>query len=160
METQVADSQTEHAAGGRSIFSTMPQEPAVTHAPVLASSEVEDEVTYLSSETYFEGKLTANRNLGIDGEFRGEIHGSGDVFVGRNARIEADIRARTVIVEGSVKGVVEAEAVEIHATGRISGTIQSKVLKVETGGTIRGEVMMGDDAASTSPASGAARLAA
>ena len=57
----------------------------------------------------FEGKLTFEGIVRIDGKFTGEIFSDGTLIVGEGARVKAEIAVDTVIVQGEVVGNIRAK---------------------------------------------------
>ena len=63
----------------------------------------------------FEGKLTFDGIVQINGDFRGDIFSDGTLVIGKDARVNAKIIVDTIIVNGCVEGIVEAKnKIEIH----------------------------------------------
>jgi cytoskeletal protein CcmA (bactofilin family) len=91
-----------------------------------------------------EGKLTLPSGaVRLNAHFKGEIVGEGTVFVAERGEVEAEIRAKTVVVVGKIKGSVHAaERLEIRERGVILGDIFTPVLLVEPGGYFDGQCHM------------------
>ena len=64
--------------------------------------------TVFSKDTEFYGDLTFKKSLQINGYFEGEIISDGYLVVGEGAEVKANIRAKTVIINGTVHGNIEA----------------------------------------------------
>ena len=90
------------------------------------------------------GELQCSGTLRLDGEFSGLISGGDKLIVGKQARIQADIRKLGEIeVYGSVYGTIETRfRIVIHSGGKIRGDIQSPVLVIEEGGKLDGNSKM------------------
>ena len=113
-----------------------------------------DEITaLLGSGTRFDGKLTFEGTVRIDGTFTGEILSSDVLIVGEGAEVRADVRVGTLIVQGGViHGDIRAvEQVEIHYPGQVHGNIISPSLFIDKGVVFEGECRM--DPVSEDPAS-------
>lgn len=78
-------------------------------------------------------------DLYVDGLFEGMIHSDKLITVGKNGRIKGDVHAAMLVVQGLVDGIVEAEYVEIKATGRVCGSVTSTELAIEAKGVFEGE---------------------
>src|SRR5215208_4384064 len=91
----------------------------------------------------FDGKLTFEGTVRIDGKFTGSIQ-SGDVLViGEGAKISAEIACGTIIVHGEVNGNIRAKnAVELHHPARVRGNIETPSLMVEKGVIFEGQAKM------------------
>ena len=96
----------------------------------------------VSTSISITGEITGREDLFIDGEVQGSVHISeGNVTVGPNGRVVADIEAREIAVRGKVKGTLRGrERVQIGRTGEVTGDIVTRRLAVEEGGIISGKV--------------------
>ncbi len=89
---------------------------------------------FFDKETEFKGDLKFKGSFRIDGRFKGKIDSDSVLIVGENGKVEADIKAGYMIVNGEIKGHIQAaEKIEINSTGRIIGTIITPKLVVEEG---------------------------
>lgn len=93
----------------------------------------------------FKGDITANGTLRIDGKLTGNITAD-FVILGDDASVTGDIKARCVVVGGSVEGNVNAdELVEIKHTGKLIGDIHTSKLSVAEGGIFEGRSIIQKD---------------
>lgn len=82
----------------------------------------------------FQGKLTFEGEVHIDGRFTGEIFSEGTLVIGEGADVQAEIRVGTVIVRGNVTGNITAtDGVELHAPASLRGNITSPALHIDKG---------------------------
>jgi cytoskeletal protein CcmA (bactofilin family) len=74
------------------------------------------------------GEVSGREDLVLDGEFEGKIHITDGIFtVGPNARINAEIEAREIIVRGEVIGTLKPrERVQVWSTGRVTGDMETR----------------------------------
>jgi cytoskeletal protein CcmA (bactofilin family) len=106
----------------------------------MAGNEV---TAVLGKGSEFEGKLTFDGTVRIDGKFRGEIYSEDTLIVGESAVVEAAIDVSTVIVYGHVIGNVHARnCIELHAPARLEGNIVTADLQVDKGVFFNGQVKM------------------
>jgi cytoskeletal protein CcmA (bactofilin family) len=108
----------------------------------------------LGAGSEFEGKLTFEGTVRIDGRFRGEIFSDGTLMVGEGAHIEAAIRVGTVIVYGEVVGdIIATNGVELRAPAALRGNITSPALHIDKGVFFDGSCQMsaGNEPAATAP---------
>ncbi len=97
----------------------------------------------LGAGSEFEGKLTFEGTVRIDGRFRGEIFSDGTLIVGEGARVEAALRVGTVLVYGEVIGNINAtNGVELHAPASLKGNITSPALHIDKGVFFDGSCQM------------------
>ena len=91
----------------------------------------------------FEGKLTFEGTVRIDGKFTGTIVTNDVLVVGEGAKIQAEINCGTIIVHGEIHGDVKAKsAVELHHPARMKGNIDTPSLMIEKGVTFEGQCKM------------------
>jgi cytoskeletal protein CcmA (bactofilin family) len=99
--------------------------------------------TFIDQGADFEGTLRLRATFRIDGEFRGEIVGENTVIVGQAAGLQANIRAREVIIGGAVVGNVSASRqLILRAGGRLHGDVETACLVVEKGAFFNGRTTM------------------
>lgn len=99
---------------------------------------------FLGVDTDFEGRLTFNGNLRLDGHFKGEIAAMGGLVIGQKAIVEADIHTTDVTISGEVSGKINADQrIEINATGKVFGDIQSPSIIVHPGAIFEGNCLTG-----------------
>lgn len=98
--------------------------------------------TVVGPTTNFKGTVQNDGGLRVDGVFEGAVETGGNLIVGEEAKVMADVVAYNVSVAGSVKGNVKANRVEILSTGRVWGNVTVKSFLVDEGGFVRGEIIM------------------
>lgn len=97
----------------------------------------------LGQGSEFEGKLTFEGTVRIDGKFNGEIFSDDTLIIGDGARVKAEIEVATVIVYGDVLGNIKAKTcVELHAPCKLKGNITSPQLVVDQGVLFDGNCQM------------------
>lgn len=102
--------------------------------------------TLLGKNARFEGILETEGAVRIDGCFKGTIKAAGDVVVGEEARAEADITGKQILIAGEVRGGVMAqEKLEFTGTGKLFGNMQANCLVVEEGAVLQGDCRMAGD---------------
>jgi len=103
-----------------------------------------DIIAFLGKGTEFDGKLILNGSIRIDGDFQGEIVGSGTLIIGEGAHVQADIKVDNLLIFGEVKGnFAIKERVEISSTGKLFGNLRTPAFIVQEGATFDGDCRMG-----------------
>src|SRR6188474_1608705 len=113
--------------------------------PVPAHSErPEGEInTLLGRGSAFEGKLTFEGTVRIDGKLSGEIFSNDVLVIGEGAEVSAEIDVGILIVEGNVTGNIRAKrGVELHAPARVHGNIETPSLFIDKGVLFEGSCRM------------------
>ncbi len=99
--------------------------------------------TLLGKGSEFEGKLTFEGTVRIDGRLSGEIFSDDVLVIGEGAEVSAEIEVGVIIVEGNVNGNIRAKrAVELHAPARVRGNIETPSLYVDKGVIFEGNCKM------------------
>ena len=132
---------------------------AATPAPARQSPAATRNV--LSTDVEIKGTVKFTNDLVVDGKIEGEIHSDGNLTIGENARIKAEVKTATIVVYGKVHGNLTAsERIELKASAEVVGDIKAKVLSIEAGAIFVGKSTVGTPAnvpaAAQQPAKGAA----
>lgn len=121
----------------------------------------------LSSDVEIKGSVKFTDDLIVDGRIEGDIQSPGNLTIGENARIKAEIRTGSIIVYGKIHGNLTAsERIELKSTAEVVGDIRTKTLSMEAGAIFVGKSTVGTPAqaapapaaqpAATKPAAAAA----
>lgn len=99
--------------------------------------------TILGEEAHFNGVLSFEGAVRIDGKLDGEIVSNGTLFVGEKSEIQADIRIGSIVIGGKVRGnIIATTRLEILSNAEIFGNIQTPLLKIEEGAIFQGTCEM------------------
>lgn len=91
----------------------------------------------------FEGKLTFEGTVRIEGNFKGEIVTNDVLIIGESAMVEAEVKVGTAVVNGEVKGnITAAKAVELHSPAKVRGNLATPSLLIEKGVVFEGACSM------------------
>lgn len=112
-----------------------------------------DEVNaYMGARTAYQGKLTFQGTVHVDGMFSGEISSDGILRAGKDAVIEGTLDVGELELAGTFTGEVHAKhRVLVHSGGVLNGTIVSPVLVVEEGAVLEGTLHMRETAEGDRP---------
>jgi cytoskeletal protein CcmA (bactofilin family) len=95
--------------------------------------------TVISAGDSFKGKLVMQGDGQILGDFDGEIDCAGELMIGPQAQVEANIRTVRLTVSGSIRGnVVATGRMRVTTTGRLEGDARVGLLVVQEGGVYMG----------------------
>ncbi|MBA1147626.1 polymer-forming cytoskeletal protein [Ectothiorhodospiraceae bacterium WFHF3C12] len=106
------------------------------------------EAAIIGPSIHIEGDLRGEEDLVIEGEVKGTIHLSEhSLTVGSKGKIEADVYAHTIVVDGNLEGdLYGSERVAIRKNGQVRGNIISPRVSLEDGGRFKGSVEMDEEA--------------
>jgi cytoskeletal protein CcmA (bactofilin family) len=97
----------------------------------------------LGKGSEFEGKLTFEGTVRIDGKFSGEISTNDVLVIGEGARVQAEISAGSVVINGEVHGNVRAlNSIELHQPARVRGNLETPQLSIDKGVIFEGTSKM------------------
>lgn len=106
-----------------------------------AVKQIEDQIvnSIIGEGSEFKGEFKLNGLLRIDGKFKGTIDTDGKVLIGQSGEAVTDIKARVVIVGGTVRGnIFASERVTLLSTAHIEGNIITNGLIMEEGVVFNG----------------------
>jgi cytoskeletal protein CcmA (bactofilin family) len=114
----------------------------------MGRKDRDDELTgFLGEGTEYQGNLSFEGTLRIDGGFTGCIESRGTLVVGEKAAINGPVRVGRLVCSGRISGDVEAEtSITLHKTARIQGSLKTPSMTLEEGGQIDGHISMCADA--------------
>jgi len=94
-----------------------------------------------SPESLFEGDYSCSGLLRIEGRARGRIFVDGSLVIAEEARVEAVVEARDVVVAGILVGSIKAEkSIRLTETAEVRARLSSAVFSMEDGALFEGEV--------------------
>jgi cytoskeletal protein CcmA (bactofilin family) len=112
----------------------------------------------LGKNVTVKGQIFAREDLTIDGEVEGtvECH-EHRLTIGPNARVQAGLKAREIIIQGSIQGNVDAtDKIDIKKEAKLVGDIKTSRIVIEDGAYFKGSIDISKPAArpGTAPAAG------
>jgi cytoskeletal protein CcmA (bactofilin family) len=113
-----------------------PTKPPVPEQPTLQG------MTKIGSTSFFNGTLEGHEDTVIEGRFQGTITlPSSTLTVSRGAKVEADVRVRSLVLNGELSGSVDAgERVMISETARMNGDIRTAKISISNGAQFKGGI--------------------
>ncbi len=99
----------------------------------------------IAQGTCIHGDMKFGEGLRVDGEVYGAIHATSDfgslLVISEGAVVEGGIKADHVIINGTVKGPVEArELLELQSKAKVEGEVQYVALDMQQGATLVGQL--------------------
>lgn len=105
----------------------------------------EENLTFLGKGVDFNGVVSFDGTVRIDGCLEGEIHTKGTLVVGEHAVIKGIITVGTLISSGKIKSVVTAtEKVQLLKPGILIGEVHTPSFTMEEGAHFQGLCDMGE----------------
>ena len=116
-----------------------------------------DFTTVIGPDAVFKGELSFEKGVRVDGKIEGKITTKGYLGISQGGKLQADVTAGNIIVEGQVTGNLNAsDRVELRKTARLKGDIRASKLLVAEGAAFTGQCQVGPDAGAGAGAAPAA----
>lgn len=120
-------------------------EPRVFKSPAVepaALAPISSTASRINSGLKITGEVFGDSDLVIDGEVQGKVRlSSGRVTVGTSGRVQAEIEAREIVVEGAVQGNLKAaDSVRLGPAGRVTGSVLTPRIAIDDGARLHGKV--------------------
>lgn len=101
------------------------------------------EETIIAHGVRVEGEFVSQGNVVIEGEVQGTLHTTGDLRVGEEAKITADVVAANAIISGELRGNLQVSGkLELTASSKIIGDVSADVLSIAAGAQVNGKITM------------------
>ena len=108
----------------------------------MLGKKSQDLETIVGNGTRLSGEISAKGTIRIDGAMDGNIDADW-VIIGEGGSIRGNIKARGIVVGGSIEGNIDAdESVELSGKSRMSGEILTKKLSIAEGAVFEGQSRM------------------
>lgn len=99
--------------------------------------------TLIGPSVKLEGNFNSDGDIVVEGILTGNLTTRGDVRVGGQAVIEAQVVAKSAAVAGKVKGNITVEgSLHLSSTAVIAGDVRAGSLAIEEGAVLNGKVTM------------------
>ncbi len=119
------------------------REPAAAPAaPKSPAAEPVRGVAAIGKSVLIKGQILSREDLYLDGEMEGTVEvPEHRLTIGPHAKLQAGIRAREVVVLGSVNGNVEAiDKIDIRKDAKLIGDIKTGGIIIEDGAYFKGSI--------------------
>jgi cytoskeletal protein CcmA (bactofilin family) len=109
--------------------------------PAPSAGRASAQTASIGPSMTIKGEIRSREELLVDGEVEGLLESQSLITVGPNGKVKANIKAREVIIFGSVRGDVEvAEKIAIREQGSLIGNIKSAGISIDDGAYFKGSI--------------------
>lgn len=117
-------------------MSTLPSRIAEPHHDLIRGNAV------LGKSVIVKGQIVSREDLTIDGEVEGTVElQEHRLTVGPNGRVRATVKAREVVVLGTVHGNIETiDKIDIRKEAKLVGDIKTARIVIEDGAYFKGNI--------------------
>jgi cytoskeletal protein CcmA (bactofilin family) len=100
----------------------------------------------IGATTRIEGNVVFSGGLRVDGMVRGNVSAVADqpgtLVVSADARIDGEVHAAHIVVNGVINGPVNAgETLELQAGSRVKGDVHYKTIEIHQGAVVEGRLV-------------------
>jgi len=100
----------------------------------------------IGATTRIEGNVVFSGGLRVDGMVRGSVSALTDqpptLVVSADARIDGEVQAAHIVVDGTIHGPVHAtESLELQAGSRVKGDVYYKSIEIHQGAVVEGRLV-------------------
>lgn len=107
----------------------------------------ESGMTIIAAGSRLAGDLVLQNTLHIDGALQGTVTSSSNISIGTSGAFVGTIKAKHVLVCGTVEGDLDCDCIEITQTGSVTGDLVCRELVVESGARFSGHSQPRDSVA-------------
>ena len=109
-------------------------------------TQVQDFPTVLGPDASFKGELNFEKGMRLMGRFEGKVTTPGRLHIAKEAKMQADVDAGAIVVEGDVQGNLSAnDRIELKQSARYEGDLRATKLVVDEGAIFSGHVTVGPE---------------
>lgn len=102
-----------------------------------------DTTTIIGKGIHIRGELTGSAPIEVWGTLEGTTGTEGQLWVREGGKVDGEVAASQVIIEGHVEGKISAEnEVEFRPTSRVQGDVVAKKVAIAEGAFFEGRIRM------------------
>ena len=135
---------TQNAPGGEPTTPTPTPSPrsSATPSPVVSTPVMSTGGgTIIGESIVVKGRMVSREELQLNGELQGELEMDGRLTIGAKGKLSANVKAKEVIVAGSMKGNVEAaERLVLRKGAHLEGDVKTAGIVIEDGAYFKGGI--------------------
>lgn len=108
----------------------------------LSADSVPADATRIGAGLKIRGEISGSSDVYLDGEATGKIRITGArITIGPKGRVQADLDAKEIVVNGSVQGNLKADArLRLGSSSQVEGALAAPSVGIEDGARFRGKV--------------------
>ncbi len=108
-----------------------------------AFNDMGDINTIIGKGTSFEGNISVENSVRVDGRFKGNIKSTESIVVGKEGEIEGEITVKNAVVGGKITGKLLATGkVTLENTSSFQGELTATRLVIDEGAMLNGTCTM------------------
>ncbi len=101
--------------------------------------------TILGKNSIFEGNITVEHSLRIDGRLKGDVKSSDTLVIGKDGEVNGNAQVKNLVLGGKIKGTVEAVGkVVLESKSEFRGELKTSKLVIDEGAIFDGRCSMSE----------------
>ncbi len=103
--------------------------------------------TVIARGVKLQGDFTSQGDVVIEGDVQGHVETTGQLSVGSEAKLKADVTANDAVIAGTIEGTLTVKRrLDLKSTANVSGDVTCETASIEAGATLEGKVKIGGKA--------------
>jgi cytoskeletal protein CcmA (bactofilin family) len=104
--------------------------------------------TIIGKGSQFEGNVTVEHSLRIDGRIKGDVVSSETLVIGKEGEVIGNVKVKNLVVAGSLRGTIEAETkIVLETKSVVHGEMKTAKLVIDEGAVFDGRCSMSETGA-------------
>ena len=101
--------------------------------------------TIVGRGSVFEGKITVQSSVRIDGKVHGTVEVSDSLIVGKDGEIDGEVHVRNAVIGGKVSNkIIASGKVVLEAKSVVQGEVRTSRLVIDEGAIFEGKCIMSE----------------
>jgi cytoskeletal protein CcmA (bactofilin family) len=101
--------------------------------------------TIIGKGSQFEGNVTVEHSLRIDGRIKGDVVSSETLVIGKEGEVIGNVKVKNLVVAGSLRGTIEAEVkIVLETKSVVHGEMKTAKLVIDEGAVFDGRCSMSE----------------
>jgi cytoskeletal protein CcmA (bactofilin family) len=118
-----------------------PAQPVAKAAAPPVAKDAASQPTVFGPSMRIVGEVSSNEELYLNGDLEGKLSLQNKLTIGPNSKVKANIKAKEIVIFGTVHGNVEAEnRIALRTGATIVGDIKTAGIVIEDGAYFKGGI--------------------
>jgi cytoskeletal protein CcmA (bactofilin family) len=101
---------------------------------------------HISFDSTISGNIKTKSDINVDGQVKGGICASGNVYIGSSATVDGNISGTDIHIAGTVNGDIDATGeLVLNSSAKLTGNIKASGIRIEKDTKYEGSISVGMD---------------
>lgn len=102
--------------------------------------------TILGKSSNFEGNISVEHSLRVDGRVKGDIKSGDTLVVGKEGEVIGNVKVKNLVIGGRVKGTIDAVGkIVLESKSEFRGEMKTSKLVIDEGAIFEGRCSMSEE---------------